>query len=293
MRKWIALLLPLLLLIPATAHAQGGITLESLDVILWSEYDQPSMLVIYDFVVTADTSVPASVKLRIPQDANITAIAYKDGAELMNAEFSGPIQDGAWQTITFFVKDRTTYHLEYYEPLTRDGSKRAFNYQWPGDYPVNNFRIEAQLPADSASVKATPALPFTPLTTSLSGSASTANLAAGKTYNLNLSYTRESEEPANTKSPAQITTAPITQNTAGRVTLNNLPYALGLVGVVLIAGAIYYFWHANSNQPTGKMRRRNNKRSEDLTQVYCHECGARANAEDRFCRICGTKLRNK
>ena len=197
MRKWIALLFTLFLLMPVSAQAQSAITLESLKVGLWSEYDQPSMLVIYDFELTEATNLPVSVELRIPENANITAVAFEQGGGLLNAEFAGPETDGTWQTITLFIKERTTYHLEYYQPLTRNDNKRAFTYQWPGDYQVNNFRIEAQLPVDSTSVKSTPALPFTPLTKSLSGSASVAGLNAGKTYSLNLSYIRTSDETAN------------------------------------------------------------------------------------------------
>jgi ribosomal protein L40E len=291
MRKWIILLFTMLLFLPSAAQAQGGITLESLKVGLWSEYDQPSMLVIYDFEVTADTSLPVSLELRIPQNANITAVAFQQDGGLLNAEFAGPEEDGAWQTITIFVKERTTYHLEYYQPLTRTENNRAFEYQWLSTYPVNNFRVETRLPADSAAIKSTPVIPFTPDSSSLSGSASINDLAAGETFTLSLSYTRASDEPS-FQAPSPISAEPITQDTAGRVTLDNLPYALGVVGVVLIAGAIYYFWQSNSNKPAGKTRRRSN-RNDDLTQTYCHECGARASTEDRFCRVCGTKLRNK
>jgi len=293
MRKWIALVLPLLLLIAFPAQAQNNITLDSLKVGLWSEYDQPSMLVIYDFTLSQDINLPVSVDLQIPNSANITAVAFLQGTDLLNAEFTGPITNGQWQTVTFLVKEPTTYHLEYYQPLTRDGEKRSFDYQWLGDYAVNNFRIEAQIPADSTSVKSTPALPFTALAASLSGSASTTNLGAGKGYTLSLSYNRTGDNTITASSAAQVTTEPITPDAPGRVTLDNLPYALGLVGVVLIAGAIYYFWHTNSNQSSGKPRRRNSKNSDDKTQIYCHECGARSNTEDRFCRVCGTKLRNR
>ena len=49
LQKW--LLLPLLfslLIIPFPASAQGQITLDNVTVQLWPEFDQPSMLVIYD-----------------------------------------------------------------------------------------------------------------------------------------------------------------------------------------------------------------------------------------------------
>jgi hypothetical protein len=29
----------------------------------------------------------------------------------------------------------------------------------------------------------------------------------------------------------------------------------------------------------------------ESVELYCHECGTRAQTGDRFCRVCGSKLR--
>lgn len=294
MRKQFTLLFLLLLVFPSAVQAQNAVTLESVNVRLWSEYDQPSMLVIYDFELTPDTSLPAKVDIRIPKDANITAVAYLDGSDYLNTEFAGPVEDGNWQTITYFAKTLTTYHLEYYQPITRDGTNRSFTYQWNGAYLIKNFRVEIQLPDDSSAVKATPMLPFVPNQPFLSGSASISNLEAGKTYQVDLNYSRISEVPiAPAVSPQVVTSEPITQDTAGRVTLDNLPYILGGVGVLLIVGAIYYFWRSNSVQASKPRKRPHSTKGEGGGDIYCHECGARANGDDRFCRTCGSKLRTE
>jgi len=293
MRKWLPLLFILLLIFPSTVQAQNAITFDSLNVRLWAEYDQPSMLVIYDFAPTADTTLPASIDIRIPKDANITAVASQQSSGLVNTEFTGPVDKGNWQTITIFAKTLTTYHIEYYQPITRDANNRSFTYQWAGDYAVNNLRVEVQLPSDSTAVKASPMLPFAPNQPFLSGSASLSKLAAGKIYQIDLHYSRLSESPVLSPSTNQVTAVePITQNTAGRVTLNNLPYILGGVGVLLLALAIYFFWRSNSTQ-TSKPRKRRQSTKDEKEPVYCHECGTRAHADDRFCRTCGSKLRTE
>ena len=291
MRKWFTLLFILFLVFPTSVQAQTAVTFDNLSVRLWAEYDQPSMLVIYDFEPTADTTLPASIDIRIPKDANITAVAYQEGSGYINTEFSGPVEDGNWQKITIFVKTLTTYHIEYYQPINRDGNNRSFTYQWTGEYPVNNFRVEIQLPDDSTAVKASPMLPFVPNQPFLSGSASVSNLAAGKTYKVDLSYSRTKETSVVPASTSQVTASEtVTQDTAGRVTLDNLPYILGGVGVLLIVLAIYYFWRSNSAQ-IAKPRKRQHSAKDESEPVYCHECGARAHPEDRFCRTCGSKLR--
>jgi hypothetical protein len=252
------------------------------------------MLVIYDFELTPDTTLPAKVDIRIPKDANITAVAYLEGSGYMNTEFAGPVEDGDWQTITYFAKTLTTYHLEYYQPIPRDGTNRSFTYQWLGAYLVKNFRVEIQLPDDSTAVKATPMLPFVPNQPFLSGSASVSNLEAGKPYQVDLDYSRISEVPIiPAVSPQEVTSEPITPDTSGRVTLDNLPYILAGVGVLLIVGAIYYFWRSNSVQAAKPRKRQHSMKGADSRDIYCHECGARANGDDRFCRTCGSKLRTE
>src|SRR5687767_14594892 len=94
MRKGLLLVLAALLVLPATVRAQGSINLETLNVRLLSEYDEPSMLVIVDFAVPSDTVLPTKVELRVPDSANITAVAYLSEDQLLNAEFAGPETDG-------------------------------------------------------------------------------------------------------------------------------------------------------------------------------------------------------
>jgi len=292
MRTRFLLAFLLFAVLPSPVDAQGGITLESLSVSLWSEYDQPSMLVIYDIEIAAGTPLPAALDIRIPRDGNITAVAYLEGDDLLNTEYAGPVQDGNWQVVTIFIKEQAVYRIEYYQPLTRAGDERYFNYQWTGDYPIDNFRIEVQVPGDGTAVKSTPMLPFAPNQSFLTGSASVSDLKSGETYEMELRYSRASDETVFPPSSPQVTASePITQNTAGRVTLNNLPYILGVVGLLLIVGAIYYFQHTNSPQ-TVKPRKRPRATQDNSAEVYCHECGARAHGEDRFCRTCGTKLRS-
>lgn len=292
MRKWFFLAVAVLLILPGPVQGQSSITLESLNVHLLSEYDQPSMLVIIDFAVATDTPLPTQVDVHLPNSGNITAVAYLSGNQLLNAEFAGPETDGTWQVVTIFIKEYSTYHLEYYEPLSREGTERSFKYQWSGEYAVNNFRIDIQVPQDSTAVKSRPMLPFAPSEQFLSSRGSLEDLAAGETYQVDLQYTRTTDEIVLPASSRQVTASePITQNTAGRITLDSLPYILGGVGLLLILGAGYYFLQTTSVQTFKPRKRQPPKKDEESANVYCHECGTRAHAEDHFCRVCGTKLR--
>jgi len=292
MRKWLVLFSALCLLIPLSVQAQGTVALDSLKIRLWSEYDQPSMLVIYEFNVTSDTLVPTSVDIKIPKTANIIAVAYEENGELLNADFKGPVEDDRWQVITFLVQSQNIYRLEYYQPLVRKGDLRKFSQEWAGEYAVNDFSIELQIPLDSTGIQTDPAIPFVQEQTSLSGGAMKGGLEAGQPYQVNLQYIRTSEELSISSSPPVEPSMPLTSDAEGRVSLNNLPYILGGIGVLLVGAALVYAWRANASH-SQKPRSRRRSTTQENTIIYCHECGARAQAGDRFCRTCGNKLRSE
>lgn len=298
MRKLFVLLALLALSFPSAALAQetGTVKIETLNVMLWSEHDQPSMLVIYNFTLTDDTQVPTSMDLRFPKDANITAVAYQSGSSLLLANYQ-PLssQDANTQAIRLFITERTAYHIEYYQPLRRSGEQRSFNYQWLGDYSVNELDIEVQVPNDSKGVKTDPAIPLMQSQPSiLSGGARMSALSQGQTYQLQLDYSRSSDTPVATPVSSQVEPlVPVDENTDGRSTLDNLPLFLGGFGVALILAALFYFFRSgqSSSVRTSKPRRRTQSPQEPSMPNYCPECGTRANAGDRFCRACGSKLR--
>ena len=295
MRKWLIFLTALILLFPIPAQAQGTVDLDSLTVMLWSEYDQPSMLVIYDFTLTEDTQIPTTMDLRFPKDVNITAVAYQSGSDLLLANYQPkPDQDADWQVITLFITERTSYHIEYYQPLERDGERRSFTYQWTGDYSINDFDIEVQVPEDSRDARTDPAIPLMQNQPFLSGGAMMNGLAQGQLYQLHLEYSRSNDAPVAESPSSQVEPLiPVDENTDGRSTLDNLPLFLGGFGVALILAALFYFFRGQSSTVrTAKPRRRSNgSPQEPGLAKYCPECGTRSQEGDRFCRTCGSKLR--
>ncbi len=295
MQKWLVFILLLgLMLFPAKAGAQNEIKFETLVVGLWSEFDQPSMLVINEFVLSEDTPVPAVVTMRFPKGGNLMAVAVSENGGLFNANFEGPAEQGNWQTIRINVETYNPYRVEYYQQLTRDGNKREFEYQWSGEYAVKDLTVSVLVPPDSENVVSSPLLPN--LVNSpdggITGSASKSGLTAGQSFNFKLEYARESDtviqpEDANSVQPSE----PIGSDTAGRVSIDRMPYVIGGVGVVLIVIALFFYWRSTqSNVPTQRRRKRPQS-GESQGQAYCHECGARARTGDRFCRTCGSRLR--
>jgi hypothetical protein len=146
MRKWVLSLFVLIsLLIPYGAQAQEEISLSSLQVQIWPEYDNPAVLVIYQFTLSPTTTFPALVSIRIPAAAGkpyAVAIRQVDGS-LYTTDYTREVS-GEWANINI-TTNSSEVQVEYYDPqLTKNESSRHFQYEWPGDYAVSQFTIQVQ-----------------------------------------------------------------------------------------------------------------------------------------------------
>jgi hypothetical protein len=284
---------------PSSVGAEGGTKLDSLNIELWSEYDQPTMLVINEFVVSQETPLPTSVTLRFPKDGNLVHVAVENSdGKLYNKGFAPPAQQGIWQTVTINVESYQPHRIEYYQPLTRQGNQREFKYQWFGDYYVKQFNVMILIPADSTELVTSPVLQST--STSKDGLLTTGTVTKSEmkvmnSFQFDLQYQRTSNtlsapDEANEVQPSE----PVGENTAGRVSITNLPWIIGGFGLALIVIALFSYWRSTQSseeKPQRRRRRQTETESTEAEQAYCHECGTRAHAGDRFCRTCGSRLR--
>ena len=297
MPRWLIFTLLLgLLIFPLKAGAQGGTKLETINIELWSEFDQPSMLVINEFVVSQDTPLPAKVTMRFPKEGNLIAVAAETNGGLFNSDFEGPVEQGNWQTITLNVQSYDPHRVEYYQPLTREENQRLFQYQWFGDYYVKQFNLNVLVPADSTNLVTTPPLSNTEISANslyLTGTVSRSEMKMGQSFEFDLRYERTSDALADPDQTNQVQPSePIGPNTPGRVSVNRLPWFIGGLGLALIIIALWAYWRSTQSSEQKPHRRRAPQVPEDKDgMIYCHECGARAHPGDRFCRTCGSRLR--
>ena len=279
------------LTIPFPAGAQGQIALDTVTIQLWPEFDQPAMLVIYDFTLAEGTSLPAEVTLRIPTEATLIAVAYASAGDLLNAPYQEPYEEDGWQVVTLTIDTDAPYHLEYYAPLTIVDSQRDYVFFWSGDYSVEAFNVSVKVPVDIIEITTDPkmkeAAPVGSGQTQLEWG--TSGLKAGEQLPIKVTYTKTTDRLSMS---GPLETQDVDENTEGRVSLSNyLPYILGGLGVLLIVGGGIYFWQTSQGKPASRQRHRSREQDDDGENVYCHQCGKRAQSGDRFCRTCGTRLR--
>lgn len=303
MRKWLALLALIFVLTAFPAQAQESIRIASLRVDVWPEFDRPAVLVIYHITLAADTSLPAVLNLRVPVQAMVNAVAVVDPSlGLLIADYNRTVA-GDWATLTI-TTTTLEVQVEYYDALVKTGTSRQVVYEWPGDMAVEAFSVVFQNPAGAVNLSLDPA----PASSQrdqydlLNYVTDTVSLAVGETFTLTASYEKADDELSIASMPVE-PAAPL-EETSGQVAWNDvLPWVLGGLGLVLIIlGLLVLFgflsgtrWRVRKNGKGRPARHssREAKIAKESDQVYCNECGRRAQPGDQFCRSCGTRLRRE
>ena len=302
MKRIFGLLLLFILTIPGGVFAQEDLSLSSLEVDLWPEYDRPNVLVIYHATIPPEISLPVEVTFRIPVEAgnpNAVAVRQVDGS-LISVAYDRQV-NGEWGLITFTATSPQV-QLEYYDPsLEKDGEQRHFEYTWPADYAVQNMAIQAQQPVGAEDVRFSPSMnsSFTGQDGMVYYATEIGSLGTGETYTIAMDYAKAND----ILSVEQFEVQPSANLEPSGQTdwLSFLPWFLGLLGIALIAGGGFWYWRQSKGEEPGTQRRRRRRAIHPGTEaasnteegVYCHHCGKRASSNDKFCRSCGTRLRTE
>jgi hypothetical protein len=297
MRKcFFALAVAALLVFPSFVSAQGQIAIESVNVSLWPEYDKAEMLVINSIELSKDTVFPVQLDVRIPANSVLHTVAVGNSGDAVSDQGieKTTAKDGEWLVISIAATG-SSIRIEYYDPgLKKDGDLRSYSYRWFSGYDVADFTAVFQEPFDATQFKSTLSLQddgVHPDNMQYYFS-SVGAVPAGKVFAFDLSYQKSTD--ALSVSRLEIQPVVVDENTPGRVSLNNyLPYIIGGLGVILIAGGLIYY-RQSGRSGSKKSRRRQHARAESEENengAYCAQCGTRAHGGDRFCRTCGSRIR--
>ena len=295
--KWLFLpLLFALLIAPFPASAQEQVALDTVTVQLLPEFDQPSMLVILNIQLASTVSLPTELTFQLPGNVDKPyVVAVGPTAQTVsdqNIDYTYQ-KNGAWLDVTI-TADYPAIQIEYYDSeLEIQGENRSFAFLWPSNYATNALNVCLRVPVDTIEVTTDPKM----RETTPAGSEQTylewgtSNLEAGEQVPILISYIKTSDRLSMS---GTIQAEAVDESTEGRVSLSNyLPYILGGLGILLILAGGLYFWQTSKGKTEPRKRHRSRDEDSEGGDVYCHQCGKRAQANDRFCRTCGTRLRKE
>ncbi len=321
-----ALLLSVSIAHPIRAFAQDdSITLQTLSVQLWPEYDQPSVLVIYNGVAEG-AATPTDFRLTLPEGADVHVAAYIDEAgdriQLSGGESGGETEqfeiDG---NAAIIHSPNNTFYLEYYDPgIDTSGERRSYTFTWPGDYAVGAMTFVAQQPYTADEFVTNPAIPqpfqapdgLMYYRTQING------ILPGEEQTFVLTYVKDNDgltvDQLPAPSTAQENTAPAEPSPG--LSLDNstvLIAVLVLAGLGLVGGGLYLYNRNRGDDEDAAPAPRRDRRAARIERrqadrraagrtsasripggptLFCTQCGAQAaDPADRFCRKCGAPLR--
>ncbi len=286
----ITILLGLALLPPAPATAQGEITLASLTVRVWPEFDRPSALVFLIGEVSPGATLPADLTFSLPPTAALNAVAYEDPAsgDLLTAQSS---QVGNLLTMT---SPNGTFHIEYYDlALSIEGDQRSYALSFPLPYTVTGeIVVEVQQPVNASSLSVTP-VGGTTVTDALGQPAYVVTLPgvqAGETLALSFTYTKPDTALTADQFQQPAVIPPVdTTSTAGAAGSSGLPLgwtiAIVLAAVAAVSAGVFLAIRNRRPMP------RRAKPTTEGSKRFCTQCGKPVPADARFCPHCGVALR--
>lgn len=285
-----------------TVRAADAPALASLRIMVWPEYDDPRVLVIYQGEFADKTGFPREVSFFVPADADILATAYYpetgDGNPMNTDAWTTETVTGGFARVTFKLPT-SRFHMEfYYNPLPAS-SEKAFEYVYRAAQATAKVRLEIQQPLKAENFATDP-----PAASTASGNHGFKNhlfdfpaVAADQTVRVKVLYTKTDPKPSvdNVASslPASAN-APAGANQANDPTAM-LPYVIGAVALALAALA-FFAWQ-NQRQsfvraPARAAARRKARRGAAEAAVYCTQCGNALDEDDNFCSVCGAKRRD-
>lgn len=295
------MLLAVLMLV-APASAQQPLEFDSVSVSVWPEFDNADALVIYKLALSQKVALPATIELKVPSSVSrLWTVAV--GGSFDTVSDSGvdyKFQTGSsYSTVSLTAKDRYI-QIEYYDTLKKNATTREYTYQWNGDGAVGTFQFELRQPLKATDFSSEPAL--SAATIDEQGfSVSTAtqvNVQASQRLVYKINYNRATDDPSTSFLQVAQNNQPASSGSGLPATFTDfLPWILGGLGVVFLIVAAYLYTTSGTRSINhGDTRRRHASKQDAGTEPkdepqHCQDCGKRSQPGDKFCRVCGSKLR--
>jgi hypothetical protein len=289
-------------------RAQTAVTtIDSLAVDIWPDYDRAAVLVLLTGFLPADTPLPATITIPLPDDADLNAVARITAEGNLFDDIAFDESIGGQVTLT---TPDPRFRIEYYMPYTLEGNERSFSFEWESDLAVGEILVSVQQPVATDDLTTEPAaFSVTPRQDGFQyHNLSPVEVPAGESFTLTVTYSRAvSQLSAELLQPAE-TTETTTANQPEPPTGTSLNWQTVLIAsggvAVLAVGAWMLFGERLvaaksrpapvSTRPKKRERERESAVSETPTFVqFCHHCGQKTAPADRFCRSCGTRLKNQ
>lgn len=306
LKNFLTLLLTLSFILAIATPVQASeLSISHMEIDIWPEYDQPSVLVVFHVSFSSTASLPARVSLRIPASAGDPySVVMKDlDGMFYDLEYS-IIPDGDWNRIEF-VTSSQDLQLEFYKPyFNKSNVSRGFFFSWISDYSIQNLSIRIQQPRTAMDMVIQPD-PGAGVVNPDDGltyyKMDYGSIEKGESLTVSLLYVKTNNDLSASIIPVNPVDTLPGQRTIWQSIESVLPSIWGnrnlITTVSLLLGGLLLFALLlvvvrgpiirSSPRPKTSQTR---SPSKEEKETYCFQCGKKARPGDVFCRTCGSKL---
>lgn len=276
--------------------------LDTFDVQLWPEFDEPSVLVITTGSLISGTVYPQPMRFPLPAGARVHAVAYPEaGGNLLTVPWTTE-SDASGESVVFEL-NQPRFVVEYYADILTPPPSRSFTLDLVAPYATRQASLALRQPSRASDLQTTPGMVAGGLDDlgNPTYDLDLGELAAGQSVPLQVSYTKTDSEPS--VAGIAVDAAPPDDAGGGQ---RWLPLVLGLVAGALIGGGILYWVLRRRQTGASRQARRRDARKKGAAPAYppvsasapaagadrfCVQCGQKFEGADKFCRNCGAARR--
>ncbi|MFH0941992.1 MAG: zinc ribbon domain-containing protein [Chloroflexota bacterium] len=314
---------------PAMGASDEPLTIKSMKVSVWPEYDDPRILVTYQGEFKNGASFPQPVKFPVPLGSEMNQVC---ALQPPNNEHLCQLYDMLTESddlAVAFTLPIPTYYLEYYWDAIKAQPDKSFTFKYVSPYAVDTLELEVQQPLKATSFEL--AQPYISATSDSRGMKYYrylfSNVTPGQVISIDASYTKPDNRPSVAKETSSA-------GNAGGSAAGSSAYGVIGIGAALLAAAAVGFvllrrkpaaapartapsrraariearraevqraeTQPEHRPPTAKLPRpKQPARAAPAAKpdqpgtgaVFCRKCGTKLAAGAIFCHLCGEKAK--
>jgi hypothetical protein len=193
----LVLALPMLPLLAANARAEDDLSIGRMRVMIWPEYDDPSILVVYDGRFTDDSKFPTVTDFLIPKGAIINDICSLSPGGQHFCQLYDISEGESYDTARLSLPFSNFYLSFHLAPIDLDTAERRLEYVIKANHPIDSMEVDIQQPLLSTRFAISPSggeayeeKDFSHFTYTLE------NIAKGEDRVFKIDYVKETKEPS-------------------------------------------------------------------------------------------------
>jgi len=152
----LTLLLALFTLLAAEAQAKDDLSIGRMRVMIWPEYDDPSVLAVYDGRFIDDSKFPTTTDFFIPKGAIINDVCSLSPGGQHYCQLYDVSKGDDYDTVHLSLPYSNFYLSFHLSPIDLETVERQIDYVINANHPIGSMEVDIQQPLRSTNFTVSP-----------------------------------------------------------------------------------------------------------------------------------------